>query len=430
MSLPTPHAGRMSVPAAHAGEGGACEWVSRDLLVHEVVGLAAARCPDATAVEVVTDALLRADGGGAGAAGPDVYTYADIEAMASALALELRALGAADRDEDEPKVGMLVEEGVGLVVCELAVLKAGAAFVPLDPTWPSDRLGFILRDCHARVVLLPRAAAPALRKKLQAAGLVHAGDSNHTMGAAANLPDADAGADAHAVLALEWEAMLEKKRGCMGGFSGAAAGDDGEVGGRGGGRPGPVGRLPPARGAKTRGQRCSHLIYTSGTSGQPKGVICEHRGLVNYMHAKARAHELIPPARGGAGGEGTVSRVLVTAAATWDPSLGDIFSTLGAGAVVCLAPRAALLANLAQVLQVSRATHVCTTPALWDLLPDHYGPAHLPHLRVLALGGAPFPRHYIPRWCPAQVRDAHPGSQHLAPLRAQVRGSRAANARV
>jgi hypothetical protein len=105
---------------------------------------------------------------------------------------------------------------------------------------------------------------------------------------------------------------------------------------------------PPWKGAR-RGQRCSHVIYTSGTSGQPKGVICEHAGLVAYMHAKCRAHALLPPLEapelrahgsgvspdqlrpGGAarpGGGARPSRVLVTAAATWDPSLGDFFSSL------------------------------------------------------------------------------------------------------
>jgi len=183
------------------------------------------------------------------------------------------------------------------------------------------------------------------------------------------------------------------------------------------GIPDPYPPLPPPRGGTRRGQRCSHVIYTSGTSGQPKGVVCEHAGLVAYMHAKACAHSIMPYPReaahcntlqhaathsnsplqatthcntpqhntthctalqhtathcttlqhtaphhttwepaghvgagsgegGGGGGPKGPSRVLMTAAATWDPSLGDIFSTLGTGAVLCLAPRAALLSHL------------------------------------------------------------------------------------
>ena len=52
-----------------------------------------------------------------------MYTYAQIDGMASALARVIKA--ATGDDDDEAKVVMLVEEGVGLVVCELAVLQAG-----------------------------------------------------------------------------------------------------------------------------------------------------------------------------------------------------------------------------------------------------------------------------------------------------------------
>lgn len=199
------------------------------------------------------------------------------------------------------------------------------------------------------------------------------------------------------------------------------------------------GHLPPEASVRLhtplkmtgRDRRASHVIYTSGTSGKPKGVVSEHRSLVAYMSAKVRAHgirgyhlaqacketestTLFKPAQTKTGADGrgakaerssrvhdsnsAVSRVLVTAAATWDPSLGDIFSTLGAGAVVCLAGRAAVTSSLDQVLVKSRATHVCTTPALWALLPSSLSPAHLPALEVLALGGAPFPRSCITQW--------------------------------
>ena len=178
--------------------------------------------------------------------------------------------------------------------------------------------------------------------------------------------------------------------------------------------------------------------YEQGTSGQPKGVVCEHLGLVAYMHAKARAHSLQShkeAVEDGAGagaeeGQGATSqrpsRVLITSAPTWDPSLGDIMSTLGAGAVccnaplnctirnpksqnlkpetrntgsvLCLAPRGALVSQLELVCAASRATHVLTTPALWDLMGQDVCAGHLPCLEVVALGGAPLPRSLIPRW--------------------------------
>ena len=54
-----------------------------------------------------------------------------------------------------------------------------------------------------------------------------------------------------------------------------------------------------------------------------------------------------------------------------------------AGAVICLAPRAAYMSHLHLVLRLSRASHVLTTPALWDLLGHDVLPCHVPHLEVL-----------------------------------------------
>ena len=344
-----------------------------------------------------------------------MYTYAQIDAMSCALAFALKATSGVEED-DEAKVVMLVEEGVGLVVCELAVLKAGAAFVPVDPNWPAQRQAFIISDCAAKLVLMQRTGAQALIKKLTDAGLCVLLPGAGEITECGNAPGG-----AHvSVTALIWEdsvynnprpASTNGNTRCHPGFHNPSA----------------LVRLDIPRNMACRTQRASHVIYTSGTSGQPKGVVCEHRSLVAYMSAKARSHGIrghelrerdacqdddgavggsatpeearAPQARAGKGGRSIcVSRVLVTAAATWDPSLGDIFSTLGSGAVVCLAGRAALISSLDQVLARSRATHVCTTPALWDLLPEYLTPVHLPELEVLALGGAPFPRRYLTRW--------------------------------
>ena len=298
-------------------------WHGRDVLVHEVIAEVAAAFPQCAAVEVVTDAQLRTPSHISKSAGPgpEVFTYAALHAMAMRLANVLRR-SIAGHPEDEAKVVVLVDEGVGLVVCELAVLIAGGAFVPVDPNWPPQRLAFIVRDCDARVLLLPRVAAHSLLPKLAEAGLQLGREH----------------------LALVWEDALQED----------ALQEAAEPAGRAVAEP-----LPPPRGHARRGDRCSHVVYTSGTSGQPKGVVCEHKGLLAYMHAKAspRAHCLLshplaePDGRQeGEEGRQRPSRVLMTAASSWDPSLGDIFSTLAAGAVVCLAPRGAVQVCLGHVV--------------------------------------------------------------------------------
>jgi amino acid adenylation domain-containing protein len=81
-------------------------------------------------------------------AGTEV-TYADLDRRANALAWHLRALGVGPDD----LVGVCLPRSVELVVALLAVLKAGAAYVPLDPSYPRERLVFMVSDAAAGTVL-------------------------------------------------------------------------------------------------------------------------------------------------------------------------------------------------------------------------------------------------------------------------------------
>ncbi|MES0909357.1 non-ribosomal peptide synthetase, partial [Nocardiopsis tropica] len=93
----------------------------------------AARSPEAPAI--VTD--------------EGVTTYAELNARVNRLAHDLVARGV--RVED--RVAVLLPRGVDMVVCALAVLKAGAAYVPVDPEFPAERIRYILEDARPRVVL-------------------------------------------------------------------------------------------------------------------------------------------------------------------------------------------------------------------------------------------------------------------------------------
>src|SRR5437870_91221 len=74
--------------------------------------------------------------------GPDIHTYADLEARANQLAHQLVRLGVSPGD----RVGLLLERSLATYVSLLATLKCGAAFVPLDTSFPKDRLEFIAED--------------------------------------------------------------------------------------------------------------------------------------------------------------------------------------------------------------------------------------------------------------------------------------------
>ncbi|HEV2765707.1 MAG TPA: amino acid adenylation domain-containing protein, partial [Pyrinomonadaceae bacterium] len=79
-------------------------------------------------------------------------TYAELNARANQLARHLRALGVGP----EVLVGVCMERGVEMIVSVLAVLKAGGAYLPLDPAYPAERLAFMLADSGARVLVTER----------------------------------------------------------------------------------------------------------------------------------------------------------------------------------------------------------------------------------------------------------------------------------
>ncbi|QKW25145.1 amino acid adenylation domain-containing protein [Streptomyces seoulensis] len=169
----------------------------------------AARTPDAEAV--------RFEGAALG--------YRDLDERADLLAHHLRTLGVGP----ESVVGVCLHRGPDLVVALLAVLKAGGAYLPLDPDYPADRLAFMLADSGARAVLTDPGLAPLVRDR------------------APHLVDITAA---------------------------AAPGPDRA----------PLPTPDPGHPA--------YLIYTSGSTGRPKGVLIEHRAIVNRLHWMQEAYRL------------------------------------------------------------------------------------------------------------------------------------------
>ena len=76
-------------------------------------------------------------------------SYAELNARANRLAHHLRGLGVSRGDA----VGILLERSVDLVIAVVGVLKTGAAYLPLDPALPADRLGYMMDESGAEVVV-------------------------------------------------------------------------------------------------------------------------------------------------------------------------------------------------------------------------------------------------------------------------------------
>ncbi|MGW2228478.1 amino acid adenylation domain-containing protein, partial [Streptomyces formicae] len=167
-----------------------------------------------------------------------VLSYAELDERADRLARRLSRAGAGP----EKFVALVLPRSVELVVALLAVVKAGAAYVPVDPDYPADRIQYMIEDCEPALIVTDtrfadRVPGPASRRVL--VDVPDTAAAPHQAGA----PEADG--TAHAT------------------------------------------RLLPNHPA--------YVIYTSGSTGRPKGVVVEHRSLTAYLH---RARATYPAAAG------------------------------------------------------------------------------------------------------------------------------------
>ena len=105
----------------------------RAATLHALVSAAAATSPARSAVRC----------------GDESLTYAELETRSTALAARLQAAGVKRGD----LVGIHLERSCGMVPGLLAILKCGAAYVPMDPAFPAERLGFMVEDAHMTVIL-------------------------------------------------------------------------------------------------------------------------------------------------------------------------------------------------------------------------------------------------------------------------------------
>jgi amino acid adenylation domain-containing protein len=145
----------------------------RDATVHAVFAEQARRAPDAPALEW----------------GARVTTYAELDAASDRVARRLRGL----RLGTQARVGVALERGAGMTVAVLGVLKAGAAYVPLDTDFPAARLGFMLADAGVSALVVgdevpaPLAdfAGPVLRMERMESEADEAGEEGPTPFAAA-----------------------------------------------------------------------------------------------------------------------------------------------------------------------------------------------------------------------------------------------------
>jgi amino acid adenylation domain-containing protein len=247
----------------------------------------AAQSPDAVAVT----------GGNA------VVTYAWLNASANRLARALIARGIGP----EHLVAVAMERSAGLITALLAVLKAGAAYLPVDPDYPAERITFMLRDARP-LALLTTAAAPDMPA----------------------LPGM-------AVLAVDDPSLTAE-------LAGTAADDV----------------APADRITLLSAAHPAYVIYTSGSTGRPKGVVVSHAGFASLAAGHA-----------GYLGAAPGRRVVQFASASFDTFGWEWSMALLCGAaLVVVPPEQRLGSDLAGFLARQAITHATLPPAVLAILPD------------------------------------------------------------
>lgn len=179
----------------------------RDQCVHQRFEHWATRTPDSTAVVFEKQQL----------------SYGELDRRANQLANHLLRLGV----QTDGLVGVCLDRSLEMVVGLLGVLKAGAAYVPIDPTYPVDRIKFMLED----------AEVPVLLTQQRLAGTLPVGNTKVV------LIDSD------------WQEITHSSQ--------------------------------ETPGLTTKPQNRAYVIYTSGSTGRPKGVEVSHRAVINFLTTMA-----------------------------------------------------------------------------------------------------------------------------------------------
>ena len=259
-----------------------------------------------------------------------VLSYGDVNDKANRVARCLIAHGV----RPDILVALCVDRSPEMVIGVLGILKAGGAYLPIDPTYPQDRIAYMLDDSAVEVVITQRHLAQRLPL----------GERQRVL--------LDSEPHAHALA----DSFLD------------FAGDD--IDRR------SVGLSP---------RHLAYAIYTSGSTGQPKGVLIEHRGWVNLAHSQGEFFAIDQD-----------SQVLQFASLSFDAAASEIAIALTRGAALHLVPEYVTKSpdGLAEVISRSGITHATLPPALLPNLDR----SQLASVTDLIVAGEAISREEADRW--------------------------------
>src|SRR6266542_2930641 len=273
-------------------------------------------------------------------------TYGDLNARANRVARALLARGLTR----EGVVGVVTERNLDWMTAVLAIFKAGGAYLPIEPHFPAERIAKTLSRAGCRLVLTERGSTAML----DAALLSLFPSDGERAGVRGRMVD---------TLFI------------------AAAYEEGH----------PSGDL----GLDVAPDQLAYIYFTSGSTGEPKGAMCEHAGLLNHLLAKIDDLKI---------GEGTV--VAQTAPQCFDISLWQLISALLDGGKTLIIEQETILdaKRFIDKLVDARVNLVQVVPSYLEVLVSYLErqPCHLKDLNCLLATGEALKKALVERWFAVQ----------------------------
>lgn len=299
-------------------------------LLHQLLTESAGKRPDKEAVRFQGQGL----------------SYGELDALTNQVARALQSAGVQRGD----RVGLYLHKSLASIISVFGILKAGAVYVPLDPNAPAGRLAYITENCDVCVVLTSAEKLATLEQ------VFLEGTPIKTL-----------------ILTDEWESAdtaLPPGTEIISWYE-VGAHDDGPV--------------PSTGNIETD---LAYILYTSGSTGDPKGVMIAHRTIltfINWCHETFKMTE--------------EDRVTSHAPLHFDLSTFDIYVTIKAGGTVVLVPEklSVFPIRLVQLLQDEAVTVTYMVPSILSLMVNYgrLGNHDLSQLRIILFAGEVFPIKYL-----------------------------------
>ena len=310
--------------------------LSAEELRFQIDGLAGPQreLPDARAHELFEERARARPDAIAAVRGNTPWTYRELNARANRLARALLARGLCC----EGVVGVVTERNLDWMAAVLAIFKAGGAYLPIEPHFPADRIARTLSRAGCRLVLTERGSTAMLEQAL---------------------------ASLSGIEQVFIDAAYEEGH------------PDGNLG------------IPVAPG------QLAYIYFTSGSTGEPKGAMCEHAGLLNHLFAKIDALDIR---------EGNV--VAQTAPQCFDISLWQLISPLIAGARTLIVEQEAILDAQRFIDKITggRVNVIQVVPSYLEVVLAYLEqvPRELPDLRCVSATGEALKKELVQRWFAAK----------------------------